>query len=235
LNQIEEIHCIRISGHTRSKKNEVVAKESRLVLYVNENFVTNFLYSPGSERQLVFGYLISSGRIQKESDVRFIEFTDEVCRVEVLNDSIDYHLKGLEKDVSLQKLLEIRKTLLENQVNHKATRGFHGAILYDLTTERWNVSEDIGRHNAVDKVLGFGLLEGYNLEESVLLVSGRLVSNIVSKGVSAGLPIISSMTVATLDGIEHASKSNRTLVGSLSEGGCWLYFEGPMKVKTDIQ
>ena len=139
-----------------------------------------------------------------------------------------------EKTVSFDKLLEIRGLLLENQENHRATRGFHGAIIYELTTGRWFTSEDIGRHNAVDKVLGYGLQEGYNLSDSVLLLSGRLISNIVSKGIHAGIPVISSMTVASSEGIQLARTNNRTLVGSLSNDGCWLYHEGTFKVQIDL-
>ena len=133
------------------------------------------------------------------------------------------------------KLLEIRDLLLKSQQNHRATRGFHGAILYELTTDSWFTCEDIGRHNAVDKVIGYGLLKGFALTDSVLLLSGRLLSNSVSKGILAGIPVISSMTVATSGGILEAQKKNRTLVGSLSEDGCWLYHEGTVKVQTAIQ
>ena len=235
MKQTEEIQCIRIYGKTRSQEVERIAKEFQLTLYANEKDLTEFLYSPGSEIQLIFGYLLSSGTIQIPDDVHAIEFANDECRVSLSDEIEMWNPPQNEGEVTYEKLMEIRELLTENQVNHHATRGFHGAILYDLSTQQWIVAEDIGRHNAVDKVLGFGLLEGYNLQDSVLLVSGRLISNIVSKGINAGVPIISSITVASFEGINLAINNNRTLMGGLSEKGCWLYHEGPMKVKTAIQ
>jgi FdhD protein len=90
--------------------------------------------------------------------------------------------------------------------------------------------EDIGRHNAVDKVIGYGKQEGYDLSQSMILLSGRLVSNIVSKCVNSQIPMITSMTVATDKGIEMAREANITIVGSLSEDGFWLYNEGAVEI-----
>jgi len=234
--QVETIDCIRIRNRTRSQENEIVATESKLALYVNDKFVAEFLYSTGSDEHLVYGYLLSSGRISSKDEVDSIVIDSLECRVVLVNgnspgnDQVDP-----QKTVSFDKMLEIRELLLENQTSHKSTRGFHGAILYELSTDRWFVCEDIGRHNAVDKVIGRGLQESYILSNSLLLLSGRLLSNIVSKGIHAGIPIIASMTVATSEGIQKARENNRTLVGCLSDDGCWLYHEGPLKVKKDIQ
>jgi FdhD protein len=230
-NQVETINCTRIRNGIRLQEREVVAVESKLSLYVDEKYNTQFLYSAGSDDCLVYGYLLSSGQISTKEEIETIVFDSSDCRVTLTNGPTSNLEHANQQDnVSFDKLLEIRDLLHESQQNHRATRGFHGAILYELSTNRWFVSEDIGRHNAVDKVIGHGLQEGYILSDSVLLLSGRLVSNIVSKGVHSGLPVIASMTVATSEGIEKARENNRTLVGSLSDEGCWLYNEGVTKV-----
>jgi len=105
----------------------------------------------------------------------------------------------------------------------------------ELSSGRWFSCEDIGRHNAVDKVIGYCFQQGYSFSDSVLLLTGRLTSNIVQKGIHAGIPIIASMTVTTSEGIQKARENNRTLVGCLSDDGCWLYHEGAVKVKNDTQ
>ena len=229
--QVETIDCTRIRNRTRSQEKEVVATESKLSLYVDDKFDTQFLYSAGSDDYLVNGYLLSSGRISNKEEIETIVFDDLDCRVKLTKGTTP-KLEQVDQQstVSFDRLLKIRDWLLESQQNHRATRGFHGAILYELATDRWFVSEDIGRHNAVDKVIGHGLQEGYILSDSVLLVSGRLVSNIVSKGILSGIPVIASMTVATSEGIQKSKEHNRTLVGCLSDEGCWLYNEGVTKV-----
>jgi len=231
LSAVEKIDCIRIGKNTRNQLTEIIAKESKLELHIEDELSTQFLYSTGSEELLVFGHLLSSGRISKATDVTTIGFDNGICRVNLVEGctSTSTHT-STQGTISYNKLLEIRNILVENQENHRATRGFHGAILYDLPTNRWFVSEDIGRHNAVDKVIGYGLLEGYALTESLLLVSGRLFSDMVSKGILASIPIVASMTIATAEGITKARESNLSLVGCLSEEGCWLYNEGIMKI-----
>ncbi|TFG97779.1 hypothetical protein E4H12_07755 [Candidatus Thorarchaeota archaeon] len=234
--QVETIDCTRIRNRIRSQEKEAVATESELSLYVEDKFDSHFLYSAGLEECMVYGYLLSSGRISNKEEIETIVFDGSECRVNLAEGSTpNLEQTKQQGTVSFEKLLEIRDLLLKSQNNHRATRGFHGAILYELTTNRWFTSEDIGRHNAVDKVIGHGLQEGYILSNSLFLVSGRLVSNIVSKGIFAGIPVIASMTVATSEGIKKARENNRTLVGSLSEEGCWLYHEGDLKVKTTIQ
>ena len=234
--QVETIDCTRIRNRTRSQEREVVATESKLSLYVNDKFVTEFQYSSGFDDYMVYGYLRASGLITNIEDIISFEIQDQECKVVLLEERLPSPQPvDREETVSFDKMLEIRNLLVVNQTNHQATRGFHGAILYELSSNRWFACEDIGRHNAVDKVIGYALRERYMLSDSVLLVSGRLLSNIVSKGIHADIPVIGSMTVATLEGIQKARENDRTLVGSLSDDGCWLYHEGIVKVETAIQ
>ncbi|MGY5857767.1 MAG: formate dehydrogenase accessory sulfurtransferase FdhD [Candidatus Thorarchaeota archaeon] len=235
-NQIETIDCIRIDIKTLTQKKEVVATESKLALYVNDEFVYEFLYSHGFDDYLVYGYLLSSGLITNIEDIASFEIQGRECKVVLLEERVPRSQPvDRQEYVSFDKMLQIRNLLVKAQTNHQTTRGFHGAILYELSSNRSIVCEDIGRHNAVDKVIGYALRERYMLSDAVLLISGRLLSNIVSKGVHAEIPVIASMTVATLEGIQEGKDSDHTLIGSLSDKGCWLYHEGSVKVKTAIQ
>lgn len=229
--QVETIDCIRIREKTRIQEKETVATESRLVLYIDNEYVTEFQYSTGLDEIMVYGYLLASGRIANKEEIGSIEINSLECRVNLAKGrATSTRQTTHQTTVSFSKLLEIKELLLENQTNHRATRGFHGAILYDLSTDQWFACEDIGRHNAVDKVIGYGLKEGFALTDSVLLLSGRLLSNIVSKGIFAGIPVIASMTVSSKEGIRKSKEHNRTLVGCLSDEGCWLYNEGVTSV-----
>ena len=234
-NQIVTIESTRIRKGVRQEEKEVVATEAKLTLYVDNELDTQFLHSAGLDECLVLGYLISSGRIASKADVTRLLTDGRECWVNLRKTSPEVKRVGHQKTVSMHKLLEIRELLLENQTNHRATRGFHGAILYELTSNRWFACEDIGRHNAVCKVIGHGLQDKYELSNSVLLLSGRLLSNIVSKGINSSIPVIASMTVATSEGIWAARNGQCTLIGNLSDQDCWLYHEGTMKVQTNVQ
>ena len=228
---ISEIDCIRVNGDERDKKRETIAVEKEMQLIVNDQPVTNFLYSPGLDKQLVVGYLLSSGLISDLNDIERIEVGEDVSKVWVSQrEDRESVVQDVGLTISHRQLNEIRARLLDNQKHHRATRGFHGAILWELSTGKWFVCEDIGRHNAVDKLIGYGIQEGYTFSHSLVLLSGRLVSNIVSKCRNSDIPMMASMTVATDGGIRQATESNMTIIGSLSEDGFWLYNEGFVKV-----
>jgi FdhD protein len=230
-NAVVEFDCIRVNGDNRENRRETVAVEAQIQLIVNGQHVTDFLYSPGWDEQLVIGFLMSSGLVSNIGSIEKIEIENEYGKVTISNEEDrPIRLLNLGITVSHRQLLEIRDTLLKNQQKHRASRGFHGAIIWELSTRRYFVCEDIGRHNAVDKVIGYALQKNYNPAQCMILLSGRLVSNIVSKGRNAGISLMASMTVATDRGIEQASDSEMTLVGSLSEEGFWLYNEGVVRV-----
>jgi FdhD protein len=228
---VSEIDCIRVNGDNREKKRETIAMEAQMQLIVNEQYVTDFLYSTGVDEQLVIGYLLASGLIKDIEDIDKIEIENEVCKVWVSDkDGKEVLIKDASITISHRQLIDIRSKLLDSQPHHLATRGFHGAILWELSTGKWFACEDIGRHNAVDKVIGYGLQNGFTLSESMVLLSGRLVSDIVTKCRNSGIPLMASMTVATDGGIRKGVESNMTIIGGLSEDGFWLYNEGVVKI-----
>lgn len=228
---VSEINCIRVTGDERDNKLEVIAIEKEMQLIVNDQLVTSFLYSSGHDEQLVKGYLLSSGMMSGLDDIERIEMNENASRVWVSQrEKHEISVQDAGLSISHKQLLDIRSTLLDNQKHHKASRGFHGALIWELTSGRWFVCEDIGRHNAVDKVIGHGLQESYDFASSLILLSGRLVSDIVSKCTTSGISLMGSMTVATDGGIKQATDSGMTLIGSLSEDGFWLYHEGDLRV-----
>jgi FdhD protein len=229
--EVMEIECIRVDGDERETRPETIAVESRMNLIVNEEEINDFLYSSGLDEELVVGFMLSSGLVNNKDEIDKIEIAAEVAKVWTsIGEKSDKTIKDAGITISHRKLLDIRRHLIENQKKHRATRGFHGAIIWELTTNRRFACEDIGRHNAVDKVIGYGIKKNWNLTQSMVLLSGRLVSNIASKCKNSGIPLIASMTVATDGGIKIATDSNMTMIGSLSDDGFWLYNEGVVRV-----
>ncbi|HVF72364.1 MAG TPA: formate dehydrogenase accessory sulfurtransferase FdhD [Chthoniobacterales bacterium] len=113
-------------------------------------------------------------------------------------------------------LLSLPERLLRNQGNFARTGGIHAAGLFDLEGNRLVVREDIGRHNAVDKVIGRALLDGLvPLGEHVLVVSGRSSLEIVQKALAGGVPIVAAVSAPSSLAINFARECGQTLIGFL--------------------
>ena len=101
---------------------------------------------------------------------------------------------------------------------YKRTGGTHCAILFSDKGEPLFSAEDIGRHNAVDKVVGGALKKGVDFNQSWLAVSGRLPADMVMKAVVVGIPLIASVSAPTSDGIEAGERFGLTVVGFVRNG-----------------
>jgi FdhD protein len=95
----------------------------------------------------------------------------------------------------------------------KKTGGIHVAALYSVSGELAALSEDVGRHNAVDKVIGVGTAKKLDFKNIFLALSGRLTGDIVLKAARMRIPIVASMAAAINSGVEAAQLTGITLVG----------------------
>ena len=113
-------------------------------------------------------------------------------------------------------LLDLPPRLLSDQGNFARTGGIHAAGIFDLGGNAIVIREDIGRHNAVDKVMGRALLDGLlPLNQHVLLVSGRSSLEIVQKALAAGIPIVAAVSAPSSLAVNFARECGQTLIGFL--------------------
>jgi len=118
--------------------------------------------------------------------------------------------------IEIKTLLSLPPRLRKLQGEFARTGGIHAAGVFDLGGEPKVVREDIGRHNAVDKAIGRAFLDRQlPLDRHVLLVSGRASFEIMQKALSAGIPIIASISAPSTLAMEFARESNQTLIGFL--------------------
>jgi len=118
--------------------------------------------------------------------------------------------------IDIEALLSLPTLLRKLQGEFARTGGIHAAGIFDLDGKSKVVREDIGRHNAVDKVIGRAFLDQQlPLDRHVLLVSGRASFEIMQKALSAGIPIVASVSAPSTLAMEFARESNQTLIGFL--------------------
>jgi FdhD protein len=121
-------------------------------------------------------------------------------------------------------LAGLPERLRTSQPIFASTGGLHGAALFDGNASLVAAREDVGRHNAVDKVVGHALLAGRTpLDRHLLMVSGRVSFEIVEKAAVAGIGLVSAVSAPTSLAVQAAHRFGVTLVGFLRDGRCNIY------------
>ena len=122
--------------------------------------------------------------------------------------------------------------LLEAQTVFSSTGGLHAAALFDSSGNLVVLREDIGRHNAVDKIAGWALIHGHlPLSQHVMLVSGRGGFEIIQKTLSVGLPIVASVSAPSSLAVQLARELGLTLIGFL-RGQRFVVYSGQSRLIT---
>jgi FdhD protein len=132
--------------------------------------------------------------------------------------------------LAAELLVQMPDALRSSQDVFQRTGGLHAAALFDPRGKLLVLREDIGRHNTVDKVIGWALLEGrVPLSDSVLLVSGRGGFEIVQKAIVAGVPVVASVSAPSSLAVQLARELRLTLIGFL-RGRRFVIYAGEERV-----
>ena len=147
----------------------------------------------------------------------FVSSSCGVCGKESIR-AVQQRLKPVRSHlvVGAKMLAQLPEKLRAVQPTFERTGGLHAAGIFSREGELIVAREDIGRHNAVDKVIGFGLLNGLlPFDDRVLVVSGRASFEIMQKSLAAGLPLVAAVSAPSSLAVEFARSSRQTLVGFL--------------------
>ena len=118
--------------------------------------------------------------------------------------------------IPAEKIYALPEKLREAQGLFEATGGLHAAALFDASGELVTLREDVGRHNATDKLVGWALLEGrLPLSDHIVMVSGRSSFEILQKSLNAGAPIVCAISAPSSLAVDVARQFGMTLIGFL--------------------
>ena len=253
----EVLHCV--AGKRSGPQRDLLAREEPLEIRVRGRSIAVTMRTPGHDRELAAGFLLSEGLLQQPQQLveiaecqssdepentlnvflapgvepNFEQLTRHVfasssCGLcgKASIDAVHQHFPPLQSDLRIgaQVLAALPDRLRAAQPAFGQTGGLHAAAIFDQQGNLVVAREDIGRHNAVDKVIGYGFLEGgHPFTEHVLLVSGRASFEIVQKALAARIPVVAAISAPSSLAVEFARESGQTLIGFLRQGAMNLY------------
>lgn len=254
-----DITKISLPSKSAEKITDYVAEESPLQLFVNSTFWATILCTPTNIKELAVGHLLSEGIIKSIEEIVEVTEKENTCTVKLkpnvnVEDRISisrlharvipsacgsgspYQYKG--KIPTVTSNLTVAAQIVfdsVNQLNFKAqvfrqTGGVHAAAIYKGDGSLIALAEDVGRHNAVDKVIGMAALGKIDFAECFLALSGRMSGDVAFKAAKVGLPIIASLSAALSSGITTAQESNLTLAGFV-RGKRLNVYTAPQRIK----
>ena len=237
---------LRVKGRQVDEVAGEVVREQPLSVFVNgEKFLT-LLCSPMALEELIVGYLWMEKVIGAREEIARLEVSAVDGRAEVtlthpvtlpteriltsgcgggITFRIDHRLfPRLHSRVRVRpaQLADRMKELFQAAVHYQRSRGIHGAALADA--ERLLiVAEDVGRHNAVDKIKGEALLRGIPTEDRLLFSTGRISSEMLLKAARMGVPVVASRTSPTEMAVALAEQLGVSVCGYVRPDGLNVY------------
>lgn len=245
---IKEYDSVRVTMEGKEPAKDPVLVEETIDLLLNGRKISSIVTTPEQHKELVVGYLITEGAIQSKDDILGVKEKGQQVDVSVrsfdhfdlwyeLRSSgcIGIHWEQRDDDITLpvsqlfpvKSVLESVKYLYSEE--HELTRGAHTACLIDAEGKLLYKALDVGRHNAIDKVIGAATLDGVDITKLFLLSSGRQPAGMVMKAVRARIPMIVTKGAPMSSGIDSARRANLTLV-CYTDGKKAKVFSAPDRV-----
>ncbi|MDF1526078.1 MAG: formate dehydrogenase accessory sulfurtransferase FdhD [bacterium] len=249
---------IQIKGPDAQNEERSIVQEVPLTVFLNGKELITLLTTGDANGELAVGFLLSEGFLQNKEDLKSIRVDDEAGTVEIeLSGDLDlteklwgkrtvtsgcgkgatfYHVLDSiqakpvtsELTVSPGQVYGLMKELNRLSDLYRETRGVHNSALAD-GEEVLVFRDDIGRHNAVDKIRGACFLEDIPLGDKSLVTTGRMSSEIVVKVAKMGVPILISRSAPTSLALDLAERIGLTLIGYV-RGNKMTVYTGAQRV-----
>jgi FdhD protein len=246
--QRRSIERIDLARGERTSADDALVDEGPLAIRARGQVVATVLRTPGADRELVRGLLIAEGvpgaataAIEVGADLVDVEVPPDAFGARGLVSTAACGLCGRAEIADLERRMrEVRSDLIVGadviaslpaalraaQAEFDATGGLHAAGLFDARGALACLREDVGRHNALDKVIGWAAEQGRLPWPGIVVVSGRLGYELAQKVVAAGAPIVASVSAPSALAIDVCERFGVTACGFVRDGRMNVYAHG---------
>ena len=208
-----------------TKSKERVVKEIGLSIFINKKHFTTAMMTPMMEKEFVIGHLFGQRVIENIEEIQSITIKDNVAEVvlpEIRNERKGFPMIYSNLRVRREDIFDGVKAILESKV-FVETEAIHSAGLFKRGIEPICIAEDIGRHNALDKVIGYGLTNDIDFGNAFVTSTGRQPAEMILRCCNANIPIIATKGVPTTLAVDIARKVGLTIVGLVRGNGMTVY------------
>jgi FdhD protein len=247
------VRVSRLRNGRRAEVDDIVVREQTVVLVVGGRRLLRLQCLPAAHEDLAVGLLATSRLLAPTDPVPAVEFKPELAEIHVDFAPSEEAITELQNSLSLgsgcgsalsparefdlfdcsrktdtsfavaaEGISQAIRAFVRRSEVFRETGGVHAAAIA-RDNEIVAFAEDIGRHNAFDKVIGDCRRRGVELMDKIALVTGRLSLELVAKAVPVSLPVLVSRGAPTHAGIELAEKANLTLIGFARSGRMNIY------------
>ncbi len=228
---LEWVEYTKINAEvTRSR--ERVVREIGLAIFVNNRHFTTVMMTPLMEEEFVVGHLFGQGIIEGASEIESITIEDNAAEVTLRQMTArrkNYSRIHSDLNIHMKNVIDGVNAILKSKI-FAETEAVHSAGLFKSGIESICIAEDIGRHNALDKVIGYGLLNEIDFSNTFAASTGRQPSEMILRCCRANIPIIATKGVPTSLGIDIAKEAGLTIIGLVRENGITIY-SNPARIR----
>jgi FdhD protein len=235
-------------GATPQETFDELSAEEPLEIRIGGRSVSVTMRTPGDDLELAAGFLLTEGLVRngtapllrhehpnivnaavshvnsraldQQNRHSFIASSCGLCGKASI-EAVHQHFPALDDDFRIagRLLPSLMDQLRDAQPQFARTGGLHAAAIFDAAGTLVSAREDVGRHNAVDKVIGHALFGGLlPLQAHILVVSGRASFEIVQKALAARIPVVAAVSAPSSLAVQFAEESGQTLVAFLRAG-----------------
>jgi len=231
---VEWVEYTRVNAEVTKAKERVVT-ELGLSIIINGRHFTTAMITPMMEREFVIGHLFGRGIIEDIVDIESITVKENIAEVTLsrkedkANRPPEIHS---DFKVSREDIASGVNAILKSKI-YAETEAIHSAGLFKRGAEPICIAEDIGRHNALDKVIGYGLINKIDFRNTFATSTGRMVSDMVSKVCRANIPVVATKTAVTKLGVEIGERCGLTIIGFVRDIGMKITKDTDVSIATE--
>lgn len=235
-------NILRINKDSVKNEEDLIILEYPFTIFIDDEEIITLLCSPKSLEYLAIGFLYSEGFIESYSAIKNIQIDEDKGSAYInlnIRKTFNEKLQGKRTitsgcgkgtvfynvldsfkskkitntiDIKSNEIVDLMRSFNKDSELFNSTGGVHACA---ICNEHGIIyfEEDIGRHNALDKVLGKALVENMDLSDKIILTSGRISSEMLIKAAKRGIPVVVSRSAPTSLAVDMARELNITLVG----------------------